>query len=374
MDQKTFSVPQPMEHKEYTYDHAPTPQELRQTALEAMRDQLTVQWCVDRHYEYRKKGSVKGKLFWHDPQMVFSGLPYSNGDGGLPQFMDFYNHETGMVILPGEPQEMNDLIGNSCAGSICCGWNTVCDSLYGYQSTMVMTPKNGYLPVGPYKTDYEVKTFSDHRTNVICEENGETVMFESYACLQLADALTSNADDHAIMVITAPTVVRKEDGSIDPEESYVEIQDQRGGKGKGFYEIQEGENTLYRSGRTWAKYTFADLYRLGYLPVTTKEFLGIKSWNPAWVSLDKPDAERLEDVSVVSNYPICSLRLYGTSQTGEARLIERIGLNKYDIDSGLARMYPVSNLILPDLTGYTDLRLEVTVSTNQTFTVWRSKV
>ncbi len=360
-----FAVPSPMAYPTYTFDHTPTTDELRQMAVQAMADELTVQWCVDKFYSYRKTGSISDKAWSHAPTVVYSGLPYSNGDGGLIQMMEFYDTETGTVSLPGN---MNDYLGNSCAGSVCAAWNTVCDSLYGYQSTMVMTPKNGYIPVGPYVSDSVVTSFAEHPTDLICQENGEQVMYASYAQMLPADALTSNADDHAIMAIEPAHVVCKADGTIDPDASYIAIQDQRGGENKIFYKIEEDGTTVHRSGRIYAEYTFAELYKLGYLPVTAAEFIGQKEYTKPQVSFSIPDAQSLSQLlggTITSNYPLCVVRLVVTDENGQRQAVERFILDKYDIEKGTARSFPLNLLE----TNQDPAQLETLLESGKTYTL-----
>lgn len=56
-----YRVAQPMQYPDYTFDHEPTTDELRQMAVKAMADELSVEWCVDRYFKYNKtiSGSVQ---------------------------------------------------------------------------------------------------------------------------------------------------------------------------------------------------------------------------------------------------------------------------------------------------------------------------
>ena len=49
-----YQVAQPLSYPDYTFDHTPTTEELRQMAVDAMADMLGVQWCVDRFFSYSK--------------------------------------------------------------------------------------------------------------------------------------------------------------------------------------------------------------------------------------------------------------------------------------------------------------------------------
>ena len=96
-------------------------------------------------------------------------------------------------------------------------------------------------------------------------------------------------------IIEAPNVVYLEDGSIDGANSTVRIQDQRAG-GETFYEHKIDGHTVYLSGRIDATYTFDKLLEEDYIPVTTKEFRGLKDYEKATVTVDTEDSLALYKV------------------------------------------------------------------------------
>lgn len=372
---ETFAVPTPMARKEYTFDHTPTTDELRQMAVEAMRDELSVQWCVDRFFCYAKAGAVSGKNYSHVPQNVYAGMPYTNAGGSLIQWFEYYDSETGLLSLEGDPQAMNTLVGNSCAGCVCAGLITVCNSLSGKFNSSDLVPSNGFIPVGSYTFISSISSYSQLGTDQIIAENGEAVMYESYAQILPADALTSTTDVHAIMAIEAAHVVYKASGAIDPDQSYVVIQDQRAGTGDRFYTEEVDGVTLHYSGRVYAEYTFSELLAKGYIPLTTAEFLGIKAYETPEITVSKSDFANSEEMfraSVSANYDICVMRLVLVGDDGSEEIVERIPVNKTDNakrNIELARFYVRADSLEDRLTegvSYS-LRVEVVVSNGQVF-------
>ena len=384
-DAMKYTVPQPVQYPDYTFDHEPTTDELRQMAVKAMRDMLSIQWCTPKFLTYQKTGAVAGKQFSYVPEITFAGLPYTNGDAAFFNWFEYYDTKTGQFNFPGDGAEFNQTLGNTCTGSIMWAWSTVCDSLTGYYDNYHMTYMNKCYPVGDYKTQTGIDSYLQYGTDLICQDNGREVILESYAQCLPADGLSSSPENHGMMVIEPATVVRKADGTIDAEESYLIIQDQRAGTGSVFYtqEDPSGE-TVHYSGRTYAKYSFEQLYNEWYVPVTTAEFAGLEAYNKAEITYTAMSSEQKTPEDMLSgmlnsNYPICILKLILTDKDGEQTLLVRTYLDKSHVRSGEARNYALSEmraqLTETDYTQYLkkgqtyDLSLVVTVSTGEIFTV-----
>lgn len=375
-----YTVSAPLQYPDYTFDHTPTTDELRQMAVKAMGDMISVQWSVDRFFLYNKTSTGNQKDYSFIPQNTYCGMPYTNADGTIVQWFEFYDPETGRLQIEGDTQQINQLVGNTCAGCVCAAWTTVCDSIKGACGTAEMVPYYGFIPVGPYESNYSITSYSQYPTDQILRDNGKPVMYESYAQILPADGLVSTPDVHAIMAIEPAYVVRDSDGEIDPDASYVVIRDQRAGGPDGFYNVEENEETFYYSGRMRHEYTFTELYDLGYLPVTTAEFLGREPYAEAEVtfSVDSPTVATLGGGSFLSNYPICVAKMILVDAQGNEEVVERVLLDKRDIASGVARNMPISQFItsvqskefkemLENGKQYT-LRYEITVSNAQKFT------
>lgn len=347
-----YSVPEPMtERPTYLVSENPTVQELRETAVKAMHDMLSIQWCTDTTIDYNKTGAVSGKDYHYDPETIYCGLPYADGQTNLYVWLEYYDYRCGLMRFENGDEELgvwlNANLGNTCAGSLMWAWTTVCDSLTGKYVNTSMTPKYGCIPVGSYTyPDFEyVKVYQDAAGQVstgdICSYNGMDVMFESYAQIQMADAITNSKSEHTMMVIENATVVRDAEGNINPAESYVILQDQAAGassKEPIFYTHTDSQgNTYHYTGRTGpiaVKMTFMELYNATYIPVTTAEFAGLEEYVKPEVTFSNPDAATLEDLlqgTVNSNYPMSMFKLIATDHKGRNATLHTVYFDRYDV-------------------------------------------
>lgn len=377
-DASGFVVDGIMEYPDYTFSSKPSTEELRQTAVRAFRDLLTVRWSTISPIIYEKAGPVSGKTFTHQPDVTYAGTLYSNANAGLFQFLEYYDFDTGRLNYPGDNDQLKRELGAACADAMLWGVAAVCNSIDGAYYPVTMVYQNGYLPVGDYTYDFTIKNFNDLPTYRIVESNGPEVMLDAYSQMLPADMLVSSApDNHGMMVIEKPTVVYKEDGSIDPDKSTVLIQDQRAGTGDGFYEVEEDGQVLQYSGRTSAEFTFARLLERSYIPVTTAEFTGDKAYEEATATLDRSckTAEELSDACVKSNYPLAVVNVVVKEASGKAHVIGR-QLFSGKKQPGVPREFKLNELeCLTDfanspynIPGCT-LEIEVVPATGERFTV-----
>ena len=372
-----FAVPSPLSTRIYTLEGEPTTDQLRQTAIQAMRDLLSIQWCIDEAIVYYKSGPVSKKRFEHKPEQIYAGTIYSNASTGLFQFMEYYDQQTGKFTYPAPAYVIKEKLGNSCADSMLWAWSSVCNSIKGGYYPVTMVYKNGYLPVGGYTYNFEIETFNQQPSNKIIELNGEEKIIECYTLVQPADSLISNTDNHAMMVLEPAHVVYKPDGTIDLEKSYVNIQDQRGGDGNGFYDQTINGNVIHYSGRTSYNYTFAKLLEKNYIPVTTAEFIGEKPYEAATVTVDDSictDLDALMAVTVESNYPLAVIRVTAIDANGNETVLDR-ALFSGAAETGVPRSYTLGEMELWSTFSEneankpgTQLRIDVIVSTGETFT------
>ena len=265
----------------------------RRDAAEAkMRKMMTVFWQVDKElkYSYRVNsgdvtadGSYVSTL---EPGKIYSGLPYTHGNGDEESFALFgESMDNGVLRMKGITAELLNgsggmhkanntaRIGNDCADAVFAAWSVSASSIT-FPNAANMTPRYGCIPVGDYKTVDDNAT-SYGITKELCRENGEAVMFAAYAQLQKADGLTVNTKGgaHAMLVSEVHPVM---DGDkLDPEESYVLVHEQTSRyfkAGETRFEESLGQE-VYVMGGVDRKYTFQKLFKAGYLPVTCKEFI-----------------------------------------------------------------------------------------------------
>ena len=325
LDPTGYVVNGVMKYPDYGFEEDPSGLELRLKAVKAFEDVLSVRWSLSTEITYNKTGPVSNKTFHHDADVTYAGTIYSNANTGLFQFLEFYDFETGRINYPGDVEEFKETLGASCADAMIWGVTAVCNSITGPYYPVSMVYKNGYLPVGDYTYDFTITSYNLLPTYKIVEENGKDVILDAYTKVRPGDMFTSTPDNHGMMAISVPTVIYAQDGSIDLEKSYVMIQDQRGGQGAGFYEVQEGGETIRYSGRTSAKFTFANLLEKSYLPVTTAEFMGIKEYEAGTAKIDKEckTTADLLSATVSSNYPLAVVNVIAADQFGNEQVIGR---------------------------------------------------
>ena len=153
--------------------------------------------------------------------------------------MEFIDPETGVI-----PEEFVDELcyhhGNSCAASVAWGEAAVLPSSQRCVATHSFVYKNGWFPLGDVAYDKETESFKDLGTDEIVAANGDRKVLEGYALTEPADVMVATHDlsapllpngkrrtgNHCMMVIEKPVVVRDAAGQIDPEESYIIVQDQ----------------------------------------------------------------------------------------------------------------------------------------------------
>ena len=95
-----YRVPSPMTRPDYTFEGTPTTEELRNTAVNAMRDLLTIQWTPAYNISYYNTAG-RDKQFDYIAGTPYGGLLYSGAGSGLFQFFEYYNSETGLLNYPG---------------------------------------------------------------------------------------------------------------------------------------------------------------------------------------------------------------------------------------------------------------------------------
>jgi len=273
--------------------------ELRQICIDLISLQVSFTWVpeetltylVDRH----------GVNVTIEEGVLRGGIPYVNvASGNVYRIMRYYDPETGHLDISqlGIDKER---FGTACSGSACWGWGRVVNSAR-LSWTGNMTPANGFIPVGPYQTvGPDVTQFGhafdgDPNPATDCSDianlNGSQVMYESYALMHKADGLVNNG--HVTMCSSEPVVVRKADGSIDGEESYLLWCEQGLYQTGASHTRTQADGTSYQiQGNVNLKRTFASLFKDSYLPFTFAEFLGTDPVEKGEAYLVKENGERV---------------------------------------------------------------------------------
>ncbi|MBE6596414.1 MAG: hypothetical protein E7641_01975 [Ruminococcaceae bacterium] len=286
-------------------DRSMTTDELRQICLDVMKLQCSFAYTVNENFIYE----VTSQKVWvpRKAGKVYAGIPYiTTGSGNIYRVAEFYDPETGVFDIS-ELKKDPKLLGNVCSSSVCAAWSRVVSSATpGY--TRDLTPKNGYIPVGPYRHTKDVDAFEgDYDCSHVAKANGEQVMYESYALMGIADGCVN--DGHVRMISAAPVVVRRSDGSIDGEQSYVLYCDQLLHKENEKYMRTQSDGTVYYTeGGIDIKASFAELYKGGYIPFTFKEFHDPSAVAPSYAAstLTSGTATVNEVLSskVIANYTV----------------------------------------------------------------------
>ena len=308
-------------------------QSRREKAEAHMRYMMSVLWQPEQDLVYSTDvGSLGVEM--DDPSdvlhlyadRVYSGMPYTHGSGAAETFLSYgQKDENGVYQMSGLTAELisggggtkaNNIarLSNDCADAVSWAWATVGNS-FSFTLTGNMTASRGCLPVGAYKTsDGTYK-----KTRDLCKENGEEVMFEAYALLQMADGVvTYNGAGHAMM-ISQNNPVRTENG-IDPEESYVLVHEQFTGNTREELTRVDAQTglTVYCLGGVDRKYTYSQLFKKGYLPITIKELIDPAEVPPIDIvdSVKKPSADTVTSGSLNSLHKIAAVTVRITDSTG----------------------------------------------------------
>ena len=326
----TYSVPTPLTWKDI--DAIPiansdmTTDELRKICVDYFRLQTSFQWTPNKSFSYVIRSSNSERKF--QPGKLYGGIPYvtsSKGGGNLYLWMEYYDEKTGVLDLSKlSGQDLMDLVGNHCAHGAFWGWSRVVNSAE-MRGTRTLTHKNGCLAVGPYQFDPELEEYStedpEKGTDKVCQENGEQIMYQSYAKLLPADGInaTHTGNWHVRMISQAAHVEYAADGTIDGEKSYVHCIEQAAKKNTE-YTCPDGTKVQVMAGVD-LKYTFASMYKSGYIPFTFAEFHGTDPVEPAEVTLaldqSTVTAEMLQGATVTSNYSISHVTVRAVDEKGE---------------------------------------------------------
>ncbi len=295
-------------------------QELRQICVDVVKLNCEFPHKITKEVAYRIPNQRYMPRFLR-PDFVHGGFPYViDGTGNLPRMFEVYDEKTGTIDDSEGFLTRPRLYGNVCSTSLNVAWCHVINSAE-FDLTRQMTEMKGFLTVGPYKhsASPEKYTKDGYNCTVVCQENGEQTIFESYAQAHIADAALNHG--HIRMFSHEPVVVRNEDGTINGEESYAIMHEQVCYTNNPNHNREFADKTTYvANGFVDIKYTFKELFDTGYIPITFAEFLGQKPVEYRKVSVDfEKDsicAEELKNVTVSSNFPISDMFIIVKDENG----------------------------------------------------------
>lgn len=283
--------------REVRYTHH-TPEQLRQIAVDYMCRMARVKWTCKDRIDY----SFNNELLVYEPGQTYVGMIYNNCRNGLENFCEALN-ENGVYSL--EDIGWDTAPGNSCATSIKHAWQLISPDVdYTYSIDMMPYYKETtILPVGDINWDlYDGK----NTTESIVKNTDKNVLMEAYAMALPGEGFERYLDTggHALMVTMDPIVVRNEDGTINPEESYVFLTDQN-----------NRINNFRDYPSSWKldfKTSFEKCYTCGWLPVTIKQLREGGAEVPDYELTGVPTTQSLEagvglKGSVKCNYCVVTL-------------------------------------------------------------------
>ncbi|MBE6711997.1 MAG: hypothetical protein E7580_00590 [Ruminococcaceae bacterium] len=291
-----------------------TEEELRNLCVEFFRFSQTFAWTPDEAWSYTIGSSTTKHTL--APGTVYGGFPYLHGAGNVYRMLEFYDEETGEVNM--KEAGMNQrYFGNFCSYGSAWGFSRVINSA-SHKLTQNMVPAEGYIPIGPYKMNTELKEFPENETVAICTGNGEQTMFESYACLKPADALVYYTTGGHIIMCSSVHVERNADNTINGEASYITFIDQA----TAWWDGTLANGNSYRvQGGVDKKATFAKLFKSAYIPYTFAEFQGTDPVEPGIAALDTDKTEltlqELIDSNLTANYIISDVHIHFIGSDGK---------------------------------------------------------
>ena len=259
--------------------------------MESMRD---IKWTPEETFIiYNEGGNGSTRMFGiFYKGTEYNGIPYINYN--MTQTESFIDMMKGSYTPIDDPnisiktnsdwskltaaqkavglENANSFPGNDCVGALIMAWNSVLTNRpeikeMRYTSSVIPGHGNGVIAVG----DYDYSNDYDNNTDEMIAANGEQVMAEAYAKLLPGDGtiyVRSNDEGnprHARLVVKAPVVKRKTDGTIDVANSYVTCMDQAAG-GSSRYIVGTNLTSIHTR-----DYYFSSLIKEGSLPITIPE-------------------------------------------------------------------------------------------------------
>ena len=309
-----------------------TEDELRQLCVDAFRINMTFTWTptIDVNYTYTLL--ERTSTYYLPKGIAYSGLCYASGyeRGNVWKALKYYDPETGALDVEAMGENFLYVISSACSRGCQWGWNRVCNSSELSWMTTYERGKCNIVLVGPYT--YEPNKYSFNHgdgTKKIIEENGNNVMYESYAAMRLADGVYSSSSYHVMMIAEDPVIMRWPNGAINEDMSYVIVleQDAKGSSSDAKNYTQDNGVTLRPLGGVDNKYTFKELLNKGYVPFTLKELIGEDPVEPgkAWIGTEVKEVQSGADMNLMQilnstlfgNYALCTLEFQVKNADGK---------------------------------------------------------
>jgi len=235
---------------------------LRQTVVQRMYEICTVEYRVREDLAHNEGSFAVG---W-----TYFGMPYRHMGASLSRIQYLIDEEGYLKDIAYQlpSVELQNYMGNDCSTALIQALWSVSNSVdFGHCSRQYPWDESGgCLFVGDWEPDPGLSV-SDSRTHI--EYNGEQKIYEAYAQLKMGDFYVYNIPDiggHTRMAAENAVVVYNQDGTINPNYSYITSHEQ------GWTTTDEVKQTSTTC-RAGHKYTFANLMFDGAVPVTCEELV-----------------------------------------------------------------------------------------------------
>ena len=306
---------------------------LRQRVVDAMLELTTLEWKVRTNLPHNEGIFNAGYTYY--------GMPYRHM-GASPSRLKYLIDEEGYLneiaySLPSN--ELQNYMGNDCSTGLIHALWTVSNSVdFGHCSRQYPWDETGgCLYVGDWEPD---PSLSVADSGLHIKYNGEQKMCEAYAQLKPGDFYVYNIPDvggHTRMAAECAVVVRYQDGTIDPNRSYVVSHEQG-------WTTHDTERMTYTTCRANHKYTFANLLYDCAVPITCEELV-TGEMEPATCELLNGDVQGKMGMvtgTVKTNYYLDYVDLVITDDQGNEILNHRMfpGVGRTgDVSDAMRRFY-----------------------------------
>ena len=302
-----------------------SPQEARETVVAFWRYCKTALWMPDEKYDiYEPEDDGDGKIWKRcvEPGGVYAGLPYKGtSTGNIYRLFDYMDPETGVVDVSEAGRNVLTF-GGMCSSGCYWAWARVLNSAdYRWCNDSVYS--RGYLPVGPYTYDLSITKLinfdNELGTDDICRNNGEQVIYQSYAAMDIADGLIAvwEKNGHTMMCSVKPVVVYNEDGTINGQDSYLCVTEQGGSWDPGVSPSGIAYQYEYSLDK---KFTFYKLFTSAYIPYTFGDLIGTDPIEETEVTFSHSGEtiteKQLFSSKVSSNYHLSDIYVYAYDNAG----------------------------------------------------------
>ncbi len=284
--------------------------DMRDWVVDYVSEMANVKWTPFNDIDTTdiNKGLVydKGKYYY--------GIPYTNAltNADLEDFTSSMEWNQSKELYENKTStNSSNIIGMNSSTPILLSWKHFDTGIKAYDiaTCFPLGEGTGIYSVGNLKSGNETNT------SAIISATGDKDYYEALALLEQGDMIIAQGNEsHARMVVYAE-IVRKSDGTVDPDESYVITIEQ-----KDSFDMMRTDNVI----TTWwmnFTFTFTELKETNYIPVTCKA-LSEEREKPV-VEVNGADTQTSILTSktllgtIKSNYSILKVEMFIKDSTGK---------------------------------------------------------